>query len=103
MLNQYPLWKYILLVVVIFFASIYALPNLYGEDPAIQISHRTKTLIEDDKNTVEQIIQAKDITILSTEISQGRLLVRFNDTESQLIAAEALKESLDKQYLTYVQ
>ena len=100
MLNQYPLWKYILLVVVIFFASIYALPNLYGEDPAIQISHRTKTLIEDDKNTVEQIIQAKDIKILSTEISQGRLLVRFNDTESQLIAAEALKESLDKQYLT---
>jgi len=100
MLNQYPLWKYILLVVVIFFASIYALPNLYGEDPAIQISHRTKTLIEDDKNTVEQIIQAKDIAILSTEISQGRLLVRFNDTESQLIAAEALKESLDKQYLT---
>lgn len=100
MLNQYPLWKYILLVVVIFFASIYALPNLYGEDPAIQISHRTQTLTEDDKNTVEQIIQAKDIAILSTEISQGRLLVRFNDTESQLIAAEALKESLDKQYLT---
>ncbi len=99
MLNQYPLWKYILLIVVIFFASIFAIPNLYGEDPAIQISHRTKSLIEDDKNTVEQIIQTKDLAILSTEISQGRLLVRFNDTESQLIAVEALKESLDKQYL----
>ena len=100
MLNQYPLWKYILLVVVILFATIYALPNLYGEDPAIQISHRTKTLAEEDKQTVEQIVQAKAIVIKSTELDQGRLLVRFNDTEAQLKAAEALKESLDKQYLT---
>ncbi len=99
MLNQYPLWKYILLVVVILFASIFALPNLYGEDPAIQISHRTKSLIDEDRQTVEQAIQAKDIAFKSTELSAGRLLVRFNDTESQLIAVEALKETLDKQYL----
>ena len=99
MLNQYPLWKYILLVVVIFFASIFALPNLYGEDPAVQISHRTKSLTDEDKQIVELAIQAKEIAFKSAELAQGRLLVRFNDTESQLIAAEALKETLDKQYL----
>ena len=54
MLNQYPLWKYILLVVVLFFASIYALPNVYGEDPAVQISHRTKALTEEDKLAVQR-------------------------------------------------
>jgi len=99
MLNQYPLWKYILLVVVLVFSSIFALPNLYGEDPAIQISHRTKSIGEEDKLHVEQTIQAKDIAIKSTEFNQGRLLVRFNDTETQLIAADALKDELGKQYL----
>ncbi len=99
MLNQYPLWKYILLIVVLLFASIFALPNLYGEDPAVQVSHRTKSLLDEDKLAIEQTIQSKDIAIKSAELTQGRLLVRFNDTETQLIAAEALKEALGKQYL----
>ena len=99
MLNQYPLWKYILLIVVLLFASVFALPNLYGEDPAVQVSHRTKALTDEDKLTVVQAIEAKDISILETELAQGRLLVRFKDTESQLIAANALKEGLSKQYL----
>ncbi len=99
MLNQYPLWKYILLVVVLLFASIYALPNLYGEDPAIQVTHRTNALVNEDKITVEQTLQSRDITIKSADLTQGRLLVRFNDTETQLIAANALKEELGKQYL----
>lgn len=99
MLNQYPLWKYILLIVVLVFSSIFALPNLFGEDPAVQISHRTKSLLAEDKLAVEQIINAKALTIKSAEIDQGRLLIRFNDTKAQLIAAQALKESLDRQHL----
>ena len=99
MLNQYPLWKYILLIVVILFASIFALPNLYGEDPAVQISHRTKSLAEEDKLAIEQAIQARDISFKASELTQGRLLVRFDNTETQLIAADALKQELDKQFL----
>ena len=99
MLNQYPLWKYILLIVVLLFSSLYALPNLYGEDPAVQISHRTKALVEEDKLAVEQALSEKQISIISTEAGQGRILVRFNDTETQLIAAAALKHALGKQYL----
>ncbi|MBZ6401469.1 MAG: hypothetical protein LBF03_17100, partial [Kalamiella piersonii] len=38
MLNRYPLWKYVMLVVVILVGLLYALPNLYGEDPAVQIT-----------------------------------------------------------------
>ena len=99
MLNQYPLWKYILLVVVLLFASIFALPNLYGEDPAVQVSHRTKSLAEEDKLAIEQAMQSKDIAIKSTELSEGRLMVRFDNTETQLIAADTLKQELGKQYL----
>jgi preprotein translocase subunit SecD len=99
MLNQYPLWKYILLVVVLFIASIYALPNLYGEDPAVQISHRTKSLSEEDKLAAEQSLSEKQIAFKSSEIEQGRILIRFNDTETQLVAAESLKQALGKKYL----
>ncbi len=100
MLNQYPLWKYILLVVVLLFSSIYALPNLYGEDPAVQVGHRSQLLTEEDKQLVEQIIQVKNLDMISVELTNnGNILARFNDTETQLIAADALKESLDKQYL----
>jgi preprotein translocase subunit SecD len=99
MLNQYPLWKYILLVVVLVFASIFALPNLYGEDPAVQISHRTKSLTDEDKLAATQALSDRQIAIKSAEVEQGRILVRFNDTETQLVAAEALKETLGKQHL----
>jgi len=99
MLNQYPLWKYILLVVVLLFSSIYALPNLYGEDPAVQISHRTKSLLEEDKLASVQALEEKQIAYKSAAVVGSHLLIRFNDTETQLVAAEALKESLGKQYL----
>lgn len=99
MLNQYPLWKYILLAVVILVSAIYALPNLYGDDPAVQISHRTKSLIDEDKLLVEQVLQKKNLDVKSLELIQGRMTVRFNDTEAQLIASDALKESLGRQYL----
>jgi len=99
MLNQYPLWKYILLIIVLVFSSIYALPNLYGEDPAVQVSHRTTAVTDEDKLTVERLIAAKGINVLEAELDQGRLLVRFENTEAQLIAASALKEGLNKQYL----
>ena len=99
MLNQYPLWKYILLAVVILVAALYALPNLYGDDPAVQISHRTKALIDEDKLLVEQVLQKKNLDVKSLELIQGRMTVRFNDTEAQLVASSALKESLGKQYL----
>jgi preprotein translocase subunit SecD len=99
MLNQYPLWKYILLAVVVLFASIYALPNLYGEDPAVHVSHRTKSLTEEDKQVIEQTINAKNLALISVDLSQGQVLARFNDTEDQLIAADALKDALGKQYL----
>jgi preprotein translocase subunit SecD len=99
MLNQYPLWKYILLILVLIVSTIFALPNIYGEDPAVQISHRTKSLLEEDKLAIEQMITGKELIIKSADLTQGRLLVRFNDSQTQLLAAEVLKQALDKQYL----
>jgi len=99
MLNQYPLWKYILLVVVITIAGIYAMPNLFGEDPAVQVSHRTQSITDEDRLIVEQVFSDRNIAIKSSQIEDGRLLVRFEDTTTQLIASDALKEALPRQYL----
>jgi len=99
MLNQYPLWKYILLVVVITIAGIYAMPNLFGEDPAVQVSHRTQSITDEDRLIVEQVFSDRNIAIKSSQIEDGRLLVRFEDTSTQLIASDALKEALPRQYL----
>lgn len=99
MLNQYPLWKYILLAVVIVFSIIFALPNIYGEDPAVQVGHRTKSLTAEDKALVENIVESREIAYKSADLIDGHLIVRFADTETQLVAAEALKDNLGKQYL----
>jgi preprotein translocase subunit SecD len=99
MLNQYPLWKYIALIVAIIFGTLYALPNLFGEDPAVQVSHRTQSLDKEGLLVIEQALSARSIAIKSSEIIDGRVLVRLNDEDTQLQATEALKESLDNQYL----
>ncbi|MCK4706075.1 MAG: protein translocase subunit SecD, partial [Gammaproteobacteria bacterium] len=99
MLNQYPLWKYLMLAIVLLAGSIYALPNLYGEDPSIQISHRSQALEEGDRLTIEQALKKEDISSKRIELVDNKLLVRFDDPQIQLKAARVLKETLDKKYL----
>ncbi len=100
MLNQYPLWKYILLIVVIIVSMVYAAPNLYGQDPAIQISHHTRSLTQNDKLSIEQILEKGKLTYKSAELKNGKLLVRFNNETTQLKAVDLLKKKLSKEYLT---
>ena len=99
MLNQYPLWKYIALIVALVFGIIYALPNLFGEDPAVQVSHRITSLTQEEMLLIEQTLANSNINIKSSGITEGRALIRFDDENIQLQAADVLKSSLDKQYL----
>jgi len=99
MLNQYPLWKYIVLTVALVFGIIYALPNLYGEDPAVQVSHRITSITQEEMLLIEQTLGNSNINIKSSEILEGRALIRFDDENIQLQAADVLKSSLGKQYL----
>jgi len=99
MLNQYPLWKYIVLIVAIVIGTIYALPNLFGEDPSVQISHRAQSITQEELLLIEQTLEQNNINIKATELAEGRALVRFDDTNVQLQAAEILTSSLPKQFL----
>ncbi|MCP4188342.1 MAG: protein translocase subunit SecD [Gammaproteobacteria bacterium] len=101
MVNYYAPWKYILLILVITFGFIYATPNLYGEDPAVQISHRVNLVGEDDLKQISNLLENEDLAYKSIVLDVGNILVRFDDTEQQLKAAsmigDVLRES-DRRY-----
>ncbi|MFO7603228.1 MAG: protein translocase subunit SecD [Gammaproteobacteria bacterium] len=100
MLNQYPLWKYLLIVVVLVAGVVYALPNLYGTDPALQISATRNVVV--DTSTAKQVTDLLDgarIGYRSFSMdSETGLLVRFDDVEDQLRAAGLLREHLGADY-----
>ena len=83
MLNHYPLWKNLLLLGVLLIAVMYALPNLYPEDPSIQISHDSGELPSELQPQVEATLAGQNINrkgIETTELQQ--LLVRFENEET---------------------
>lgn len=100
MLNRYPLWKYIGLLMIIIIALVYALPNLYGEDPAIQISGG-RGVITDGKtqDLVIEVLKKNDIQAKSISLSNSTVLVRFNNTDIQLKSQELLANALGDKYI----
>ncbi|MGW8309774.1 MAG: protein translocase subunit SecD [Thiogranum sp.] len=99
-MNQYPAWKYLLIIVLLAVGILYALPNLYGEDPAIQISSSRGAPIGDTlQGMVETRLSESKIPIKAVEVSDNRLLVRFNNTEDQLAAADVVKQALDTDHV----
>jgi len=101
MLNKYPVWKYLLIAVVMMAGLLYALPNLYGADPAVQVSSSMRG-VEVDEGTLAQvtgILEREEIAIKTARFEEGLLLVRFDNTEVQLRAAERIKNGLGSGYV----
>ncbi len=95
--NQYPAWKYLLLVVVTVLGLTYAMPNIFGDDPAVQISPAKS--VEFDLNTqqtVAKLLEDNQLDVKSSVFENGKFLIRFNDTEDQLKAKSILKEALGR-------
>ena len=100
MINHYPLWKNVLLLVILLVGVIYALPNMFPEDPSIQISHDSGELPAGLESEVESILQQNELSPKSMEVNElKQLLVRFADTETQLTAADELKSGLGDGYI----
>ena len=99
MLNKFPLWKNIMVFLVIAIGFFYALPNLYGEDPALQISGTHGT--ELDQKTVDSIKNTLDAKNISGnyEFENSQLLIRFKNTDEQLAAREIVSKSLSDNYI----
>lgn len=100
MINQYPWWKTALIVLAMLLGALYALPNLYGEDPAIQVSPaRDAEVNAAIQKQVEATLSEAGIKVLRSELGGQRLLVRLTNTEDQLKAADLVKETLGRPYI----
>lgn len=99
MQNSFPLWKNILILAVFFISVIYALPNLYGDDPSVQVSLIHDAKIEQAQaDQIEASIKGAGLTPKAFEHKEGRILARFNNADDQLKAADLLRDSMGSEY-----
>jgi len=102
MLNKYPLWKYLLILVVCVMGAVYALPNLYPPDPAIQITP-AKSGDAVDEYTLKRALQALDdnqVAFFGEELQESKTaLIRLKDAEQQLAAKALVQRQLGDHFI----
>ncbi len=100
MLNQYPAWKYLIIIIVLGTSILYALPNVYGEDPALQVSSSRSTAVDiSTQEKMRVLLQNADVTFKSILLANEQILVRFTNTNDQLKAKEVVKDGLGRGYV----
>jgi preprotein translocase subunit SecD len=97
-MNQYPLWKNLLILVVLVGGLTYALPNFYGEDPAIQISSPRQRVDVATLARVEESLHKAGVSFISTELDEQGAKIRFSDTDTQLKAWDLVHKQLGDTY-----
>src|SRR5579863_8617318 len=102
--NRYPLWKYLLILVVIILGFIYALPNFYGDYPAVQIAGANATIKIDESSLalVKATLQQAQVPYQNLEREGPFLMLRFSTTDAQLKAKEVIQQALGDNYLVAI-
>ena len=101
-MNHYSGWKNALIALFLLLSALYALPNIYGSDLAIQISHAGDASIgEQDVITVENTLSSNAVDYKSIGLSDNRILIRFENSQSQaqLSTQALLKKTLSRNYI----
>jgi len=95
-MNRYPVWKYVILVVALLLGVVYTLPNFFGEAPAVQVSS-AKATIKVDTSTlqkVEDALKTAGTTPQSVVLEGTSIRARFENTDQQLKAKDAIQKAL---------
>ena len=102
MLNKYPLWKYLLILLVLALGLLYAFPNLYPDDPALQLSTQKATSVVDEKalQTAQQALAEANIELKAAELTSAGGTLRFNSGGDQLAAKPIVAAALGENYVT---
>ncbi|CAH1905284.1 Sec translocon accessory complex subunit SecD [Candidatus Nitrotoga sp. HW29] len=100
-MNRYPLWKYLLVVVVFIVGLIYTLPNFYGESPAVQVLPLRANLKADSAllQRVSDALKAANLDAEEIALDPTSIKARFNTTDSQLKAKDILQTKLGDDYM----
>lgn len=102
--NRYPLWKNIVILLVVLLGFIYALPNIYGDYPAVQVTGINAT-VPVDANTVQSIKTALDnaqVVYQGMHQDQRYIMLQFASTDAQLKAKEIIQQTLSDNYLVAI-
>ena len=95
-MNRYPIWKYVLILVVVLIAALYTLPNFFGEAPAVQISS-SKSTVKVDTTTlakVELALKQANIAADGITLEAGSIKARFSNTDIQGRAKDVIQTAL---------
>jgi preprotein translocase subunit SecD len=101
MMNKYPLWKYVLLIGMAVLALVYAAPNVFGEDPAVQISAKSQVeMTEGVLAQAKHVLAMQNIAYTSAkEVHENDYLIRFANTNEQIKARDVIKATLGDDHI----
>jgi preprotein translocase subunit SecD len=94
----YPRWKIALVAIVLVIGIFLALPNLFGEENALQLAADRAAVTDADRTAVLQILKDKGVTPSGVFLEQGRLTLRFSSTQDQLKARDVIAEARPNQF-----
>lgn len=98
MQNHFPLWKNILVLTVLVFGIIYSLPNLFGDDPAVQLASSNATpLLQSQADDAAASLKSAGFDLKAFDFKDGKVLIRFKSIDDQLKAADLLKTKMNSQ------
>ena len=97
-MNRYPLWKYLLLLTIVVVGIIYALPNIFGKEPALQVSPSSGEVSEITRLDVSGVLENAAIDPTAIELQEDHLIVRFDDASTQIEARDVLSSELGRDY-----
>jgi len=98
---EFARWKYILVATVLVLATVFALPNVFGEDAALQVARKDRSAIEaDGQRSVEDFLRGKGVTVSRSYIDNGRLMLHFSEVPEQLKARDLVNENFARDYVT---
>ena len=99
-MNRYPLWKNLLVLIAVVGGGLIALPNIYGDDPALMISREDEREIDEvEADAARRALSVAGIESIGVQESGKSLLIRFDSVETQLSASDFLREELGPDYV----
>jgi preprotein translocase subunit SecD len=102
-MNKTPLWRYIFIVILLVLGVIYALPNLYGEDPAVQISLKNGAVLDSSlSSNLKDNLDSAHVAYKSIDLEKSTAWVKFANTDLQIEAQDVIRGSLGDKYVTSI-
>jgi preprotein translocase subunit SecD len=95
---SYPRWKIALVAIVMVVGILLALPNLFGEESALQLARDRAVVTPGDRTSVEQLLKDKGVSLSGAFLDQGRLTLRFSSKQDQLKARDIIAEARPDQF-----